>query len=196
MDKISLPAEKEKEKKKEEPTQSDESKRKRPRKRIAPTPQDNRSDRQQTSRRSQQPQKEEPSEKEIQEQVRATLAKLSSGQKKFTGAKYRKEKRQAISQAAEEKILQEQQASKTLRVTEFISANDLASLMNVSVNEVISTCISLGMFVSINQRFDAEAITVITDEFGYEVQFSTTEEQEEVEQAETDENDTLILAHQ
>jgi translation initiation factor IF-2 len=188
--KFSLPAEKETEKKKEAPAASDESKRKRPRKRIAPAAQDNRGDRSQTSRRGATPQKEEPSEKEIQEQVRATLAKLSSGQKKFSGAKYRKEKRQAVSQAAEEKILQEQQASKTLRVTEFISANDLASLMNVSVNDVISTCIGLGMFVSINQRLDAEAITVITDEFGYEVQFTTTEEQEEVEQQETDENDT------
>src|SRR5690606_6387529 len=65
---------------------------------------------------------------------------------------------------------------KTLKVTEFISANDLASLMNVSVNEVISTCLSLGMFVSINQRLDAEAITVIADEFGFDVQFTSTEE--------------------
>ena len=187
LDKIALPAEKEK--KKEEPAPSDESKRKRPRKRIAPTPQDNRGDRQQ-QRRSPQPMKEEPSEKEIQEQVRATLAKLSSGQKKFSGAKYRKEKRQAVSQAAEEKILQEQQASKTLKVTEFISANDLAALMNVSVNEVISTCMSLGMFVSINQRLDAEGITVIADEFGYEVQFTTSEEEEEISEQESDENDT------
>lgn len=132
--------------------------------------------------------KAEPSEKEIQDQIRATLAKLSGGQKKFSGAKYRKEKRQAISSAEEEKILQEQQASKTLKVTEFISANDLASLMNVSVNEVISTCMSLGMFVSINQRLDAEAITVITDEFGYEVQFTSAEEEivAEVKDAEED----------
>ena len=119
----------------------------------------------------------EPSEKEIQDQIRATLAKLSGGQKKFSGAKYRKEKRQAISNAEEEKILQEQQASKILKVTEFISANDLASMMNVSVNEVISTCMGLGMFVSINQRLDAEAITVIADEFGYEVQFTSAEEE-------------------
>jgi translation initiation factor IF-2 len=179
LDKIALPAEKEKEKKKEDTSAADDAKRKRPRKRIPQAAQDNRGGQraQPSSRRGPTPQKEEPSEKEIQEQVRATLAKLSSGQKKFSGAKYRKEKRQAYSQAAEEKILQEQQASKTLRVTEFISANDLASLMNVSVNEVISTCIGLGMFVSINQRLDAEAITVIADEFGFEVQFTTTEEQ-------------------
>src|SRR5258708_14690139 len=132
--------------------------------------------------------KVEPTDKEIQDQIRATLAKLSSGQKKFTGAKYRKEKRQAVSEAEEERLQQEQEISKTLKVTEFISANDLASLMNVSVNEVISTCMGLGMFVSINQRLDAEAITIIADEFGYEVQFSTTEAAEEsVKEVESEE---------
>ncbi len=135
-------------------------------------------------------QKGEPSEKEIQDQIRATLAKLSGGQKKFSGAKYRKEKRQAVSDAQEEKLLQEQEASKILRVAEFISANDLASMMNVSVNEVISTCMGLGMFVSINQRLDAEAITVIADEFGYEVQFISSEE-ETVEVEEEDEEEDL-----
>lgn len=136
-------------------------------------------------------QKVEPTDKEIQDQIRATLAKLSGGQKKFTGAKYRKEKRQAISDAEEERLQQEQEQSKTLKVTEFISANDLASLMNVSVNDVISTCMGLGMFVSINQRLDAEAITVIADEFGYEVQFTTSTE-EEVEAEEEEESDEVL----
>ncbi len=122
--------------------------------------------------------KPEPTDKEIQDQVRATLAKLSGGQKKFSGAKYRKEKRQTVSDAEDERLRQEQESSKTLKVTEFISANDLSSLMNVSVNDVISTCLGLGMFVSINQRLDAEAITVIADEFGFEVQFSSTEEED------------------
>jgi translation initiation factor IF-2 len=177
VDKILLPVDKEKEKKKEESAAA-EAHRKRPRKRIPTPAQDNKGAKPQTGpgRRPMAP-KAEPTEKEVQEQVRATLAKLSGGQKKFSGAKYRKEKRQAYSQAAEEKAMAEQQASKTLRVTEFISANDLASLMNVSVNDVISACIGLGMFVSINQRLDAEAITVIADEFGFEVQF-TTQEQE------------------
>ncbi|HTH54548.1 MAG TPA: translation initiation factor IF-2 [Cyclobacteriaceae bacterium] len=134
-------------------------------------------------------QKVEPTDKEIQDQIRATLAKLSSGQKKFTGAKYRKEKRQAVSEAEEERLQQEQEQSKTLKVTEFISANDLASLMNVSVNDVISTCMGLGMFVSINQRLDAEAITIISDEFGYDVQFTTSEEEPEgVEAVEPEQN--------
>lgn len=128
-------------------------------------------------------QKAEPTEKEIQDQIKATLAKLSGGgNKKGSGAKYRREKRQANSDAQEQQMLQEQEASKTLKVTEFISANDLASMMNVSVNDVISTCLSLGMFVSINQRLDAEAITVITDEFGYAVQFTSAEEELEMEE--------------
>ena len=132
---------------------------------------------------------EEDKVKEVQEQIRATLAKLSGSQKKFSGAKYRKEKRQAVSSAEEERMLQEQEESKTLKVTEFISANDLASLMNVSVNDVISTCLGLGMFVSINQRLDAEAITVIADEFGFEIQFTTNEEEEEEEENDDVEED-------
>jgi len=136
-------------------------------------------------------QKVEPTDKEIQDQIRATLAKLSGGQKKFTGAKYRKEKRQAVSDAEVERLQQEQEQSKTLKVTEFISANDLASLMNVSVNEVISTCMGLGMFVSINQRLDAEAITVIADEFGFEVQFTTSTEEESEAEETVDAEDEL-----
>jgi translation initiation factor IF-2 len=135
-------------------------------------------------------QKAEPTEKEIQEQIKATLAKLSGGGKKGSGSKYRREKRQAFSDADDERMLQEQADSKTLKLTEFISANDLASLMDVSVNEVISTCLSLGMFVSINQRLDAEAITVIADEFGYEVQFISAEE--EVIEEEVDDEATLL----
>ncbi len=127
-------------------------------------------------------QKAEPTEKEIQDQIRATLAKLSGGNKKGTGAKYRREKRQANSDAQEQQLIQDQEASKTLKVTEFISANDLASMMNVSVNDVISTCLSLGMFVSINQRLDAEAITVIADEFGYAIQFTSAEEELDMEE--------------
>lgn len=171
VDKIALPEEK-----KPAPSAAgDDTRKKRPRKRIISVPEKDRGYVPGAKRTM--PGKGEPSEKEIQDQIRATLAKLSGGQKKFSGAKYRKEKRQAVSEAQEEKLLQEQEASKTLRLSEFISANDLASLMNVSVNDVISTCMSLGMFVSINQRLDAEAITVITDEFGYDVQFISAEEE-------------------
>lgn len=180
VDRIELPAEKKKEQPVASSDKRDEARKRRPRKRIVP-PRDDRSG----GGKGKKPfaprtPKAEPTEKEIQEQVRATLAKLSGNQKKTGGAKYRKEKRQAVSDAEDERLLQEQEDSKTLKVTEFISANDLASLMNVSVNDVISTCLNLGMFVSINQRLDAEAITVITDEFGFDVQFSSTEEEDDV----------------
>ena len=195
VDKIELPVEKEK-KAPSTDDSKDDARKKRPRKRI-PSQGNEVSGAPRTNTggpRRGGPghvQKGEPSEKEIQDQIKATLAKLSGGQKKFTGAKYRKEKRQAVSEAQEEKLLQEQEAAKTLRVSEFISANDLASMMNVSVNEVISTCMNLGMFVSINQRLDAEAITVVADEFGYEVQFTTAEDEATEEQVEvSDENAT------
>lgn len=122
--------------------------------------------------------KASPSEKKIQEQLKNTLAKLDSRYKGATGrAKYRKGKRTAIAEARTEELLQAQEAAKTLQVTEFISANDLASLMGVSINEVLSVCMSLGMVVSINQRLDAEAITIIADEFGYQVEFTDIQEQ-------------------
>jgi len=122
---------------------------------------------------------EELTDKEIQDKIKATLAKLSGGGNKAATAnrsKYRKDKRSAKAEAVEEQIIQEAEDAKTLKLTEFISANDLASLMDVSVNDVISSCMNLGLFVSINQRLDAETITVIADEFGFDVTFTTTEE--------------------
>ena len=120
--------------------------------------------------------REEVSDRQIQDQIKATLAKLSGG--KGSGPAGRKSRGIKRANAArEEQMLQEQEGSKTLRVTEFISASDLASLMGVSVNEVISACMGLGMFVSINQRLDAEAITVISDEFGFNAEFITAEEE-------------------
>jgi translation initiation factor IF-2 len=213
VDRIQLPVEKEK--KKDAPVASSDTqkdnKAKRPRKRISsfennqgqqsqglqggpnkgPRPQ------QPPQRRMSQPprvQKAEPTEKEIQDQIRATLAKLSGGNKKGSGAKYRREKRQANVDAQEQQLIHDQEASKTLKVTEFISANDLASMMNVSVNDVISTCLSLGMFVSINQRLDAEAITVIADEFGYAVQFTSAEEELDMEEEAEDQGELLPRA--
>ena len=137
--------------------------------------------------------KEELTDKQIQEQIKETLARLSGGGKggSKSRSKYRKEKRSAVAEAAEEKMLQEQEDSKVLKLTEFISASDLASLMGVTVNEVISTCMSLGMFVSINQRLDAEAITIIADEFGYDVQFTSADEDVDVLEA-VDESEDLL----
>jgi translation initiation factor IF-2 len=126
--------------------------------------------------------KEELTDKEIQDKIKATLAKLSGGKSagNVSRSKYRKEKRSAVADATEEKLIQEQEESKTLKVTEFVSANDLASLLDVSVNDVISTCMNLGMFVSINQRLDAESITIIADEFGYNVEFTSQEEEADI----------------
>ncbi len=133
---------------------------------------------------------EELSDKEIQDKIKATLAKLSGGSGKTSSqrSKYRKDKRTAKAEAEEEKQLQEQESSKILKVTEFISASDLASLMDVTANDVISACMSLGMFVSINQRLDAETITVIADEFGYDVDFSEAKEDTEIIEKEDDES--------
>jgi translation initiation factor IF-2 len=136
--------------------------------------------------------KEEVSDKEIQDKIKATLAKLSGGKSQVNRAKYRKEKRSAIADANEEKMLQEQEEAKILKVTEFVSANDLASLLDVTVNEVISVCLGLGMFVSINQRLDAEAITVIADEFGCAVEFTSSEAEEEAANEEPDEEGDLV----
>jgi len=181
------PTKKPKEEKK--PANNQDEKRKRPRKRIQQTRVDNRPDRSGDRRgggrggdRNKRVPKEELTDKQIQDQIKETLARLSGGKGggKANRAKYRKEKRNAAAEAAEEKMLQEQEDSKILKVTEFISASDLATLMEVSVNDVISACMSLGMFVSINQRLDAEAITIISDEFGFDVQFTSADEEVDV----------------
>lgn len=129
---------------------------------------------------------EELTDKEIQDKIKATLAKLSGGGGKGGGnrAKYKKDKRSARAEAEEERAQQAQEEAKILKVTEFISASDLASLIGVSVNDIISTCMSLGMFVSINQRLDAETITVIADEFGYDVDFTSADDEVEIEEVE------------
>ena len=122
--------------------------------------------------------REELSDKDIQEQIKATMARLQGATNKQSfGADKRRVKRRERADAEEARQMAEDEEAKVLKVTEFVAASDLASLMDVSVNEVISTCMSLGMFVSINQRLDAEAITIIADEFGYEVNFISAEEE-------------------
>ncbi|WMN12394.1 translation initiation factor IF-2 [Marivirga salinae] len=126
--------------------------------------------------------KAEPTEKEIQEQIKQTMARLSGKSPGASGnrSKYRKEKRQTQADKREGDIQQQEQESKLLKTTEFISANDLASLMDVSVNDVIAKCMNLGIFASINQRLDAETITIIADEFGYDVKFTEADDETEV----------------
>jgi translation initiation factor IF-2 len=125
--------------------------------------------------------KEEPSEKDIQDQIKATLARLSGAGKsgKFAQrAKLRRQKRDDYATSAEAAALEEDMQAKVLKVTEFVTANELASMMDVSVTQIISTCMSLGMFVSINQRLDAETLTIVADEFGYEVDFVKPQDEE------------------
>ncbi|PVH24584.1 translation initiation factor IF-2 [Sphingobacterium corticibacter] len=137
--------------------------------------------------------KEEPTEKDIQDQIKATLARLSGAGKsgKFAQrAKLRRQKRDDVALSAEEAAMEQEAQSRILRVTEFVTANELANLMDVSVTQVISTCMSLGMFVSINQRLDAETLTIVADEFGYEIEFIKPEDEEvaDLEVADTEEN--------
>lgn len=191
LGKIELPAEKKKPKPVASSDENKERKKKRPRKRIqGSSPQDGgRGDQRrpqgQGGRRDQR-KTEELSDKEIQDKIKATLAKLSGGKGPGTSgrSKYRKDKRSAKAEAEEERLQAEEKQSKILKVTEFISASDLASLMNVSVNDVISTCMGLGMFVSINQRLDAESITIIADEFDFEVEFTDSDDEFEIEEVE------------
>jgi translation initiation factor IF-2 len=122
--------------------------------------------------------KGEVTEKQIQDQIKATMARLQGQSNKSNfGAKERREKRKFRADRNEQRQLAEDEEAKVLKVTEFISASELASLMDVSVNEIISSCMSLGMFVSINQRLEADVIALITEEFGFEVQFVSAEEE-------------------
>ncbi|WP_028297170.1 translation initiation factor IF-2 [Olivibacter sitiensis] len=146
-------------------------------------------------RRGTEPTKEEPSEKEIQDQIKATLARLSGAGKsgKFAQrAKLRRQKRDDVASSAEEAALEKELQSKVLRVTEFVTANDLANMMDVSVTQIISTCMSLGIFVSINQRLDAETLTIVADEFGYEVEFIKPEDEETHSLEEPDNPENLV----
>ena len=139
--------------------------------------------------------KEEPSEKEIQDQIKATLARLSGAGKsgKFAQrAKLRRQKRDDVALSAEEAAMEEAAQSKILRVTEFVTANELANLMDVQVTQIISTCMSLGIFVSINQRLDAETLTIVADEFGYQVEFIKPEDEEVTELEEADSEDNMV----
>ncbi|MDB5132311.1 MAG: translation initiation factor, partial [Mucilaginibacter sp.] len=125
--------------------------------------------------------KEEPSEKDIQDQIKATLARLSGAGKsgKFAQrAKFRRQKRDDVAATAEELAMEQELQSKVLKVTEFVTANELASMMDVSVTQIISTCMSLGMFVSINQRLDAETLSIVADEFGYQIEFVKPQDEE------------------
>ena len=125
--------------------------------------------------------KEEPSEEEIQKQVRETLEKLQGKSKKGKGAKYRRDKRDAHRQQTEAELEAAAAESKILKVTEFVTASEVATMMDVSVTEIISACMSLGMMVTMNQRLDAETLSIVAEEFGYQVEFVDAEVEEAIE---------------
>jgi translation initiation factor IF-2 len=136
--------------------------------------------------------KEEISEKEVQENIKNTLARLTgtNTRQQIIKKQIKRDKREASARRQEEQSGLEK--SNVLQVTEFISANDLANLMGVSVNQIIAKCLSFGMFVAINQRLDAEAITIIADEFGYDVEFISAEQEISVELDQKDEEQNLV----
>ncbi|SFS30290.1 translation initiation factor IF-2 [Porphyromonadaceae bacterium NLAE-zl-C104] len=117
------------------------------------------------------PLKAEVSEEDVQKQIKETLARLTEKRGKKAGAKYRREKREASAQKQQEELKQQEKASRILQLTEFVTANDLANMMNVPVTNVISTCMSLGVMVAINQRLDAETINIVAEEYGFKTQY-------------------------
>jgi translation initiation factor IF-2 len=137
----------------------------------------------------------EPSEEEIQRQMKETLQRLSSTGKS-RAARYRREKRQLLIQHKQEELEKQQSDQKILKVTEFVTANDLATMMNLPVNQVIAACLSLGLFVSINQRLDAETLVLVAEEFGFKVEFVSVEVQEAIDEStEVDRPEDLVERH-
>jgi len=125
--------------------------------------------------------KEGPTDEEVQKQVRETLEKLQ-GKSKGKGAKYRRDKRDQHKQQTEQEKEQQELESKILKVTEFVTANEIATMMNVAPTEIISACMSLGMMVTMNQRLDAETLSIVAEEFGFKVEFVTADVEEDVEE--------------
>ncbi len=134
------------------------------------------------------PVRAEVNEEEVQKQIKETLARLTT-KGKSKGSRYRRDKREAISLKQQEEVDRIEQERNILKVTEFVSVNELASMMNIPVTDIISTCMSLGLFVSINQRLDAETMAILADEFGFKVEFVSAELQEAVKEVEDEEED-------
>ena len=155
-------------------------------------PRPNRDDRPNNDRkpRLKKPVKAEVSEEDVQKQIKETLARLTNkNNKNNKGAKYRRDKRDAAVRREHELMEQEELESKVLKLTEFVTANDLANMMDVSVTEVIGTCMSIGLMVSINQRLDAETINIVAEEFGYKTEYVSADVVEAINADEEDDNE-------
>lgn len=136
----------------------------------------------------------EVDEEAVARQVKETLARLTSKNQNKKGAKYRREKREAAQERLQEEAKQESRESKTLKLTEFVTVSELATMMDITVNQVISTLMSVGIMVSINQRLDAETINMVAEEFGFTTEYVSAEVQEAVSEEEDDENDLVPRA--
>ena len=179
------------EKKKKPAVSNAENDRKRKRKRIVSDKNAPKGGNKRGGRNQPQVQRAEPTEEEVQRQVRETLEKLQGKSSKGKGARYRKEKRDLHEQQREREQEQQELESKVLKVTEFVTVNEVATMMDVSSTQVISACMSLGIMVTMNQRLDAETLTIVADEFGYEVDFMQAELEETVIEEITDAEDDL-----
>jgi len=134
------------------------------------------------------PVRNEVNEEDVQKQVKETLSRLTS-KGKSKGSKYRREKRQAINEKQQEEAAKQEEEKNVLKVTEFVSVNELASMMDIPVNDVIQTCMNLGLLVSMNQRLDAETMALVADEYNYKVEFVSVEVQEAIKDEEDREED-------
>jgi translation initiation factor IF-2 len=179
------------EKKKKPSVSSTDNDRKRKRKRIVSDKNGPKGGNKKGGRNQPQVQRAEPTEEEVQRQVRETLEKLQGKSSKGKGARYRKEKRDLHEQQREREQEQQELESKVLKVTEFVTVNEVATMMDVSSTQVISACMSLGIMVTMNQRLDAETLTIVADEFGYQVEFMQAELEETVIEELTDSDEDL-----
>lgn len=136
----------------------------------------------------------EVNEEDVARQVKETLARLTSKGQNKKGAKYRKEKREAVQEHLKEQRAEAKAESRIIKLTEFVTVSELASMMNVSVNQVIGTCMSVGIMVSINQRLDAETINLVAEEFGFKTEYVSAEVSEAITEEEDDENDLVPRA--
>ena len=139
-------------------------------------------------------QKVEPSEEDVKNQIKETLERLQGKGNKSKSAKYRRDKRDSHRQRVDDELQAQEEGSKTLKVTEFVTVGEIASLMDVPITKVIGTCMSLGIMVTMNQRLDAETLSIVADEFGYEVEFITTDIEEAAEVIEDNPEDLVHRA--
>lgn len=186
-------------------TNSEKSGKKRKRKRIASdnkeansqstaTPKDDKKGAKKAKKGAKPFVKTEPTEEEVQKQIRETLERLQGKTNKSKAAKYRREKRDSHRQKNEQEIALQEQENKILKVTEFVTVSELATMMDVPVTKVIGACMSLGIMVTMNQRLDAETLTIVADEFGYSIEFSTADIEEAIVVAEDNPEDLELRA--